>query len=181
MFNGRVQLFNGRVVPGPYKQEFREHLLRRVLETQAQVRKIGPDYVRELSLIRIAELEEIRRIWVVEKHEMEDALPRIYAEATGEDFPGGKLNDGLPFGAEEMNVLRELCGDNRGQYELARELISLSGEQPGTKRRGIYQSLQRAVERHLHDDEADALSALEERDSAMAAAGEKRVIPVRPE
>lgn len=179
--NGRVQLFNGRVVPGPYKQEFREHLLRRVLETQAQVRKIGPDYVRELSLIQIAELEEIRRIWVVEKHEMEDSLPRIYAEATGEEFPGGKLNDGLPFGAEEMNVLRELCGDNRGQYELARELISLSGDQPGTKRRGIYQSLQRAVERHLHDDEADALSALEERDSAMAAAGEKRVIPVRPE
>ena len=107
--SGHVQLFNGRVIPGPYKQEFREHLLRRVLETQAHVRKIGPDYVRELSLIQPAELDEIRRIWVVDKHEMEDTLPRIYTEATGEEFPGGKLNDGLPFGAEEMNLLRDLC------------------------------------------------------------------------
>ena len=178
--SGRTQLFNGRVIPGPYKQEFREHLLRRVLETQAHVRKIGPDYVRDLTLVRLDELEEIRRIWVVDKHEMEDNLPRIYAAATGEEYPGRRLNDGSPFGAVEMDLLRDLCGDNRGQFELVRELISLSGRSGGS-RRGIYQSLQRTVERHLHDDEADAVSALQERESAMSAAGKKRVIPVRPE
>ena len=179
--SGHVQLFNGRVIPGPYKQKFREHLLRRVLETQAHVRKIGPNYVRELSLIQPAELDEIRRIWVVDKHEMEDTLPRIYAEATGEKFPGGEVNDGLPFGAEEMNLLRELCNGNHGQYELARELISLSSRQSTVKRRGISESLQRAVERHLHDGEADAVSAIQERESAMSAAGKKRVISVHPE
>ena len=179
--NGRAQLFNGRVIPGPYKQEFRERLLRRVLETQAHVRKIGPDYVRNLSLVQLAELEEIRRMWVVEKHEMEDNLPRIYAAATGEEYPGNRLSDGLFFGAEEMNLLRELCGGNSGQYELTRELLSLGGRQSGGRRRGIFQSLQRAVERHLHDDEAGALAALRERESAMSAAGERRVIPVRPE
>ena len=71
--------------------------------------------------------------------------------------------------------------ENRGQYELARELISLGGRQSTAKRRGIFQSLQRAVERHLHDDEADAISAMQERESAMSAAGEKRIISVHPE
>ena len=172
--NGRVQLFNGRVIPGPYKQKFREHLLKRVLETQAQVRKIGPDYVNGLTLIQLSELEEIRRIWVVEKHEMEDNLPRIYAEATGEAYPGGKLNDGLPFGAEEMNLLRELCGEDEAQYELARELLSLGGQSTGRRPHKFLQSLQSAVERHLHDGEEDAVAALEERESAMNAAEEKR-------
>ena len=73
--NGQVQLFHGRPIPGPYKQEFREHLLHRLLETQALVRRTGPEYVRNLSLIQLEEMEEIRRIWVVEKHEMEDNLP----------------------------------------------------------------------------------------------------------
>ena len=73
--NGQVQLFHGRPIPGPYKQSFREFLLRRVLETQALVRRTGPDYVRDLSLIQLGELEEIRRIWVLEKHEIEDNPP----------------------------------------------------------------------------------------------------------
>lgn len=179
--NGSVQLFNGRAIPGPYKQEFREHLLGRVLDTQAYVRKVGPDYVRNLSLIQPAELEEIRRIWVVEKHEMEDTLPRIYEKATGEEFPSGKLNDGLPFGAEELTLLRDLCGDNRGQYELARELISISGSQAGKKRRGVFQHLQRAVERHLHEDEDAAVSAKQEAKDAIDNAANKRVIPVLPQ
>lgn len=172
--NGRVQLFNGRVIPGPYKQEFREKLLRQVLETQVQVRKSGPDYVSDLTLIQLAELEEIRRIWVVEKHEMEDNLPHIYEEATGEKYPGNQLNDGLPFGAEELDILRELCGEDQSQYEMVRELLSLGGQSNGRRPHKFFQSLQKAVERHLHDGEDEAVAALEERDSVISATEEKR-------
>ena len=31
-------------------------------------------------------MSEIRRIWLEEKHEFDDSLPRIYEEVTGEEF-----------------------------------------------------------------------------------------------
>ncbi len=156
--NGRVQLFHGQPIPGPYKKEFREHMLYRVLETQALVRRKGPQYVRNLSLIQLEEIEEIRRIWVVEKYEMEDSLPRIYREATGKEYPGSKLNDSAVFGTDEMNLLRELCGENQNQYEMVRELLAIGNRQKlAIRRTGVFQSLQSAIERNFFADEEDAI------------------------
>src|SRR6185295_15550904 len=75
---GNVQLFHDRPIPGPYLQSVREKWLTRVLEAQCWVRRNGPEHVRDIELISLAELHEIRRIWVVEKHEFEDTLPQIY-------------------------------------------------------------------------------------------------------
>ena len=47
----------------------------------------GPQEFRNLQLITLEELDEIRRIWLHEKHEFDDSLPRIYEEVTGEPFP----------------------------------------------------------------------------------------------
>ncbi|MBX7132903.1 MAG: DNA phosphorothioation system sulfurtransferase DndC, partial [Fimbriimonadaceae bacterium] len=105
--NGLVQLHNGRPIPGPYTQSSRERWLRRVLEAQTWVQQNGPAHVRELELISLPELQEIRRIWVVEKHELEDSLPKIYEEATGRGYPGAPLEDNPVFGADEMQLLRE--------------------------------------------------------------------------
>ena len=81
--NGTVQLFHDRPIPGPYTQPARERWLQMLLEAQAWIRGNGPAHVRSLELITLAELEEIRRIWVVEKHEFEDRLPVIYARPQG--------------------------------------------------------------------------------------------------
>src|SRR5947209_1474117 len=62
--NGRVQLFHGRTIPGPYTKEWREHWLRRVLEAQQSARAEGPSEFRGLRLITPEELHEIRRIWL---------------------------------------------------------------------------------------------------------------------
>ena len=97
--NGSVQLFHDRPIHGPYKQSAREDWLKRLLEAQAWIRENGPEYVRALDLITLPELEEIRRIWVVEKHEFEDHLPGIYEAAMGEPYPGGPLDEHLPLGA----------------------------------------------------------------------------------
>lgn len=32
-------------------------------------------------------MQEIRRIWMVDKHDLEDLLPGIYRDATSEDYP----------------------------------------------------------------------------------------------
>jgi len=156
---GAVQIFeDGRPIPGPYTQGSREKWLRKLLEAQVYVRSHGPEEVRAIELITLEELQEIRRIWVVEKHEMEDILPRVYVEITKEPYPGARLDDNLVLGDEEMKVLGAVCGSDRLHFELARELLSVERQQRATaKRSGLFEQLERAIKRHYYDDREDAV------------------------
>jgi DNA sulfur modification protein DndC len=157
--NGNVQLFHGRPIPGPYKQKSREMWLRKLLNAQTWIRKNGPEAVHEIELITLAELQEIRLIWVLEKHEFEDSLPQIYYEEVGTRFPGPRLDENLLLGADDLEVLREVCGDNAMHFELMRELLSLAQRQQRERRRhGIYDELEKALARHYYRDEEDAIS-----------------------
>jgi DNA sulfur modification protein DndC len=117
-------------------------------------------------------LQEIRRLWVVEKHEMEDTLPRIYAEATGEPYPGQRLDDNLVLGESELSVLREVCGNDRLHYEMTRELLSVERQQRAHARRaGLFEQLEKSIRRHYYDDAADATAMARRHAGARAAAG----------
>ena len=162
--SGKTQLFNGRLIPGPYKQGFRDELLKEVLCAQQTVRSTGPEYVRNLELITLPELEEIRRIWVVDKHEIEDRLPGIYEQSISEKYPGRQLNDGVSFGAEEMELLAEVCNGNRMQYETIREILATEERYRSALRRGkIFKQLEKAVERGFYENEADAIARAQEK------------------
>jgi len=158
--SGAVQVMSGgRPIPGPYIQSAREEWLRKLLIAQSYIRKNGPPEVQGIELITLEELQEIRRIWVVDKHELEDSLPRIYREAIGNDYPGRPLDDNLVIGEEEMNVLAEICGNDRLHYELTRELLSITRQQRTTSRRaGLHERLEKTFSRHFYDDKQDALS-----------------------
>lgn len=157
---GSVQVMsNGRTIPGPYTQESREAWLRKLLSAQTYIRAEGPEDVRGIELITMEELREIRRIWVADKHEVEDLLPRIYEEETGEAYPGESLDDDMVLGAAEMSELKELCGEDRLHYELTRELLSTTRQQQSSARRaGLYQQLEKTFKKHFYDDEADAVN-----------------------
>ena len=165
---GAIQVMQGgKPVPGPYTQTSREHWLRKLLEAQTWIRRHGPADVRKIELITIDELQEIRRIWVVDKHEMEDCLPRIYAEVTGEPYPGRRLDDNLVLGAEEMEALRIACGDDQMHYELTRELLSVERQQRAHARRsGLFEQLEKSMGRHFYDDKDDALTTARRRTAA---------------
>lgn len=156
---GSVQVMqNGRTVPGPYTQSAREQWLRKLLSAQTYIRNNGPEDVQSIELITLDELREIRRIWVVDKHELEDLLPGIYEDETGEPFPGESLDDDMVLGAAEMAQLQELCGDDRLHYELSRELLSMTRQQRSTARRaGLYDQLEKTFKKHFYEDEADAV------------------------
>lgn len=178
--NGLVQIHNGRNIPGPYTQASRERWLRRVLEAQTWVRANAPESVREIELITLAELHEIRRIWITEKHELEDSLPRIYEEATGIEFPKKRLDDNLVFGAAEVALLKEICGDDRIHFELARELLDVEQRfRTQSRRAGLYDALEQAFRRNFYADADDATRrALRRRDALEAAqAGELQTLP----
>lgn len=180
--NGSVQLFRGKPIPGPYTQPAREDWLKRLLEAQAWIRENGPKYVRSLDLVTLPELEEIRRLWVVEKHEFEDNLPGIYEAALGESYPGRELDEHLPLGKEMIECLEEVSGGDRLHFELVRELLDIEQRHRARVRRaGLFDSLERALHRGFYDDEADALTRAEKRKSATERpTQEPQVIPPDP-
>jgi DNA sulfur modification protein DndC len=149
---------NGKPVPGPYTQESREEWLKRLLQAQSHIRKHGPQDVRDIELLTMEELQEIRRIWVVDKHELEDTLPKIYKEATGQNYPGAVLDDDLVLGASEMTHLSEICDGDRLHYELSRELLSLTRQQRNSARRaGLFDKFEKSFSKHFFDDQQDAV------------------------
>lgn len=167
---GKVQLFYDRPIPGPYKQSTREHLLRRVLEVERWVQENGPEYVRELDLISMDELDEIRRIWVTEKHEIEDRLPQIYQEVMGEPF-SEELDDSRVFGAEDIDLLRQVCDGNELHFELTRELLDIEWRfRTKARRAGLFDEMAKAFEKSFYDDEDDATARARRRRDALEAA-----------
>jgi DNA sulfur modification protein DndC len=147
-------------VPGPYLQDHRCDLLRAVLQAQKALRenKRAPSRVRESDLITIEELHEIRRIWVLEKHEGEDYVPIIYKEVTQEDFPGPLSLESSPFGLDEYRVLRDVS-ESELQFQMLREMLHIEQRyRTASRRAGLYESLEDALKRGFYENEDDALS-----------------------
>jgi DNA sulfur modification protein DndC len=176
--NGTVQLFHDRPIPGPYVQSARERWLRMLLEAQAWIRANGPAHVRSLELITLAELEEIRRIWVVDKHEFEDRLPGIYAEAAGSPYPGGPLDEHLPLNAGTIEALQEITGDDRLHLETVRELLDIEQRHRAQARRaGLFEALEKALRRGFYDDESDATIRAQHRQATLARPPQNEAVP----
>jgi DNA sulfur modification protein DndC len=155
--NGTVQLFHEQPIHGPYTQDSRERWLRALLEAQTWIRGNGPDHVRSIELITLEELEEIRRIWVVDKHEFEDRLPEIYQEATDDQYPGRALDEHLPLGSELVDILRNITGGDRIHFEMVRELLDIEQRHRAqTRRSGLFDALEKALQRGFFDDADDA-------------------------
>jgi DNA sulfur modification protein DndC len=173
--SGRVQLFHGRPIPGPYKKTWREHWLRRVLQAQRKARELGPPDVSELQLIAPDELHEIRRIWLYEKHEFEDALPRIYQEETGRPFDKPPADDS-DLGMDDWNILQELCKDDPAFFELQVSLLDIERQYRGMSRRaGIYDALETQLRAGQYADEADALAIRTSEEQRLGSVGTTEV------
>lgn len=155
--DGRVQLFHDGSVPGPYTKEARENWLMRLLTAQRWVRENGPEEVRQIELITMEEIHEIRRIWLVEKKEIEDTLPGIFSVATGEQFPGGRSH--LNISAELFTSLNEICGDDHLHYEMMRDLIATERRfATMARRKGLIEELEKSIKRSFYRDRDDALT-----------------------
>jgi DNA sulfur modification protein DndC len=176
---GKVELFernlDGEIsvepMPGPYTKYWREHWLRRVLEAQTQVRRTAPEEMRDITLITPEELSEIRRIWLEEKHEFEDTLPRIYEEVTGEPFQDIRLGAGNSLlGTDEWAVLEEICTDDAMHLELMAKLLDTERQYHTKSRRvGLYDTLEKCFETSSRSREEAIANAHLKRDLKNAA------------
>ncbi|MEA5569207.1 DNA phosphorothioation system sulfurtransferase DndC [Anabaena sp. UHCC 0399] len=154
--SGVVQLYERNLeneisiepIPGPYVKEAREDWLRKLLTVEKQIRQTAPENMRDITLISLEELSEIRRIWLEERHEFDDSLPRIYQEITGEEFkdprPGA---DHKLLGSDEWSVLEEICADDGMHLELMAKLLDTERQfRKKSKRVGIYESLEKCFD-----------------------------------
>lgn len=146
---------------GPYKKEYREQWLRELLEIQVEINTNGPAEFSDLELITLPELRNIRRIWVFDKHEFDDALPRIYEEVTGKKFDDPEWVGSEAFRLEEWNILnevvKELYPDEELAFEMAYSLIDVENQSSSlNKRKGITDSLEACIQKTFYKDEADA-------------------------
>ncbi|MEG4863005.1 MULTISPECIES: DNA phosphorothioation system sulfurtransferase DndC [unclassified Microcoleus] len=154
---GRVELFERNMgddktsvepIPGPYTKFWREHWLRRVLEAQTHIRKTAPEEMRDITLITPEELSEIRRIWLEQKHEFDDSLPRIYEEVTGEPFEDSRpAAERKLLGSDEWTAIEEICSDDKMHLELMAKLLDTERQYYTKPRRtGIYADLDKCFE-----------------------------------
>jgi DNA sulfur modification protein DndC len=166
---GRVQLMGDRVIPGPYTKEWREHWLRRVLEAQMSVRREGPPEVKTLELIRMDELQEIRRIWLYDKHEFDDSLPHIYEEVTSDKLPK-QSEDGDGLRTDDWELLKEICGGDETLFNVQVKLLGVERQHRGmTRRGGIFPALEEGLRTGLFSSEEQAVAVLREREEKRKA------------
>lgn len=133
--NGQVAFIRGTdaPVPGPYKLAFCKDLLRRLLETQIKVRRNAPPGETPV-LISDSELQEIRRIWMMERGDWADSVPAIVREVLGQDLDW-LVEDAVSFTADDGRLLEEICHSHNVPTELVVRLLNVEHEAHGLKRR----------------------------------------------
>ena len=146
-----------RLIRGPYTQEARAYWLRRLLEIEKIVNELAPEEVGPITLIQPNELDEIRRIWISEKHEIEDLLPEIYEQVTGRVFEGKPISDGYVLDRPSLDLLKEASGSEM-DYQMARNLLDVSFRyRTQVKRKKLFGEIESIIESCFYDSEQDAL------------------------
>jgi DNA sulfur modification protein DndC len=117
--------------------------------------------MEDFELITIEELEEIRRIWIENKHEIEDSLPRIYKQATGKNYPIHNSDERQLFSKEDLDILKSIAATDKDEdgilYQMLREMLHVEQNYRGAYRRhGIFDTLEKTLKQHafLNKDEA---------------------------
>ncbi|MCM1524182.1 MAG: DNA phosphorothioation system sulfurtransferase DndC [Ruminococcus sp.] len=159
---GYLQGCHGRLNHGPYNKATRSEWLERLLQIQLEINQNGPEEFSKLELITIPELVEIRKIWVNEKHEFDDELPRIYERVMGVPFPDNSLMQVSSYGKPEWDILKEVCRaeDNNGEeqlFELMYTLIDIESKSNSmNNRKGIMELLEKTLKQNFYKNEKDA-------------------------
>lgn len=159
------------LVHGPYTQNYRETMLEALLRAQETIRSNLPESVSEFSIITVEELEEIRRIWVIQKREFEDSVPDIFLRSTGQVYPSPDLDETTPFRPEDIRLLRDVCVDmaintpQSGPQDASQLLFGVLRDQLGIqhsyrgaiRRVGLLSDLERVLETKSFENEDQAL------------------------
>lgn len=161
--NGRLTVFHGELVHGPYTQAHRAQLLRELLLTQRVVRNSDQKQGTQLiELISVEELEEIRRLWVEDKGEIEDLVPQIYTEVFDTPYPGKDLEQS-PLDATDLVLLESVAKEVDPEaanelYKLTRSLLAVQFQTIESHKRSKHlDRLEEVLRHYAFRNESEAL------------------------
>lgn len=159
--DGKLTWYNNRLVHGPYTKETREGFLRELLEVEKLVHEIGPEEIRDVPLITMDELRFIRQIWLDEKHEFDDSLPRIYEEVTGKAYEDGTISKNKYFGATEAELLHTVCAElypgEELLAEMQRALLDTEAKAAAiSNKKNVILNFESEIKKAFYRNEADA-------------------------
>ena len=159
---GKLTWHNGRLVHGPYTKEVREDFLRKLLELDILIHEIGPEEIKDVPLITMEELRMIRKLWLDEKREFDDSLPRIYEEVTGKPFVDPAIKTNKYYGKAEWDLLGEVCKelykDETLLHEMQARLLDVEAKSSTMiRRRNIKKSIEDEIKYCYYKDEEDAV------------------------
>ena len=150
--NGQVAFnhANGKLVPGPYKLEFRKELLSKLLEIQKQVQAEAP--IGEAPvLIHPAELHEIRRLWRSESGDWADSVRQIVKNILGIELDW-EIEDSVLYNTQDFALLDQICKEYELPTELMVKLIGVEKASHGLKRRhNIHSQLSKVLNEEWRD------------------------------
>ena len=159
--NGSIQGNYGKLFHGPYNKATRDYWLERLLTIQRDINETGPDDFKDLELIRIEELRAIRRIWVNDKHEFDDSLPKIYERVLRKPFDDPQWIHYENFDKPEWDMLKDVCSslypDEELLFESVYSLIDIENKASSiNQRKGILDDINDVITRTYYKNEADA-------------------------
>ena len=141
-------------------------LLKKILsaEVQIQTQFDQENKGQRITLIDHEELEEIRRIWIEDKKEIEDVLPGIYKKIKGKEYEGKSYHTSSVLDDKNLDLLETLCGDNRREYELVRNMLvqEMKLKSKGI-RRGFINELESELNRFIYVEKDEVMKAASER------------------
>jgi DNA sulfur modification protein DndC len=145
---------------GPYKLEICKKILSMVLKAQISVRQNGPDPY--FSLILPEELYEIRKIWLMERGDWEDSIPKIYREIIGSDLNWSYDDTGI-FNRKDHLILKEVCSKHGVQEVLVQKLMEAERQTSGmNKRSSIFQRIGQILLEEWRDEEEVTKEVIED-------------------
>jgi len=142
--NGHIRITQRGLLWRSYTLEFSKEMLKRLLLAQVQIQKHKPDFI----IIDEAELREIRRLWLTERQDWEDALPGIYAEVTGHTLRWD-VNDISRPGKLELELLQRIAQERDLPVSLPQKLLDAEWQYYGMRRRGL---IHKTIESILDED-----------------------------
>ena len=165
---GNLTWHRNRLVHGPYKKDVREDFLERLLKLQLFIQQTGPEEVRSVELITMDELRFIRKIWLNEKHEFDDSLPRIYKKVMGTDFEHNSIVKNKYYGQQEWELLAEVCKDLYPEHVLMLEmqsgLLDIEARNSAiSSKRNVVRNLEGKIKQSFYKDEEDAENVMRQR------------------
>lgn len=151
---GRVTLNRSGdgLIPGPYKFEFRQEVLKRLLEAQKEASNLVVDEPAP-TLIYEAEIHEIQRIWRRELGDWGNTAYRIVKEVLGNDLYAQKVDD-FEFSSRDGDILRQICDEHDIPLQLLGELLDAERSVQGMRRRtSIHNRIASILEKEWRSEE----------------------------